>query len=312
MQCLYRISLFFSSGEVVSAVGAVPIFVDVEIDSFNVSAEKLEKMIIKVTTEGQLRPKAVIAVDLFGQPADYEEIRGITDRYGLYLLEDCAQGFGGAIRQKRAGSFGDISTTSFFPAKPLGCYGDGGAIFTDSDEWVEILRSLRIHGKGQSKYDNVRIGMNSRLDTLQAAVLLTKFPIFRDRELYEAERLASYYTACMNEYVSTPIVRDGYRSSWAQYTIRLENQKMRDGLQVYLKERDIPSMIYYQKPMHMQSAFIEHKNRYSEEAYENTNSLCATVLSLPFHPYMEEDDREKVVEKLIEYVEKYTVKGCGV
>lgn len=299
---------FFSSGEVVAAVGAVPIFVDVEEDTLNISVEKLEEMVGKISKESKLCPKAVIAVDLFGQPANYKELRKVTDKYGLYLLEDGAQGFGGAIEDKRVCAFGDISTTSFFPAKPLGCYGDGGAIFTDNDEWAQLLRSLRVHGKGQTKYDNVRIGMNSRLDTLQAAVLLTKFPIFRDRELEESDRLAGYYTDRLKEYVNTPYIREGYHSSWAQYTIQLKEQKMRDGLQRYLKEEGIPSMVYYQKPMHKQIAFAQFADWYPEDEYQNTSKLCTTVLSLPFHPYMERQDSEIVVKKIIEYAEKYDEK----
>lgn len=174
---------FFSSGEVVSAVNAVPVFVDIEPDTYNIDGDSLETVIRKTVQEGRLTPKAIVAVDLFGQPADYGKLRRIAEQYHMFILEDAAQGFGGRIGEKKACSFGDISTTSFFPAKPLGCYGDGGAIFTDNDEWAALLRSYRVHGKGSSKYDNVRIGMNSRLDTLQAAVLLAKFPVFMEKEL---------------------------------------------------------------------------------------------------------------------------------
>lgn len=294
---------FFSSGEVVSAIGATPIFVDVHIDTFNIDTDSLDMMIQKTITDGMLIPKVIIAVDLFGQPAEYDRIREIADQYHLLILEDAAQGFGGNIAGKRAGSFGDISTTSFFPAKPLGCYGDGGAVFTDHEEWASILQSLRVHGKGESKYDNVRIGMNSRLDTLQAAILLAKFPTFANEELNKTHRLAELYTSRLQDYVKTPIIKDTYFSSWAQYTIQLENQKIRDGLQQYLNENNIPTAVYYQKPMHKQLAFAEHLLLYSDEDYENTNQLCETVLSLPFYPYMEKSDVELIVKKIVKYLE---------
>lgn len=293
---------FFSSGEVVAAVGATPVFVDVDTDTYNMSVDSLKQMIEKTVQEGKLIPRVIIAVDLFGQPAAYEEIRKIARQYDVYVLEDGAQGFGGSIGGSRACSFGDISTTSFFPAKPLGCYGDGGAVFTDNDEWAELIQSLKVHGKGQSKYDNIRVGMNSRLDTIQAAVLLAKLPVFDGRELEECDRLAKVFTEKLQPYVKTPVVREGYFSSWAQYTIQLESQSVRDGLQQFLKGNKIPSMVYYQKPMHRQEAFRMHS--YKDEDYKNTNRLCDTVLSLPFHPYMKEEDAELIVNKVIEYLEK--------
>lgn len=295
---------FFSSGEVISAVGATPIFVDVNIDTLNIDTDSLEKMIQKTIADGELIPKVIIAVDLFGQPAEYDRIREIADQYQLLVLEDAAQGFGGNIAGRRAGSFGDISTTSFFPAKPLGCYGDGGAIFTDHEEWASVLQSLRVHGKGESKYDNVRIGMNSRLDTLQAAILLAKFPTFVDEELDKTDKLAKYYTISLQNYVKTPVIKEAYFSSWAQYTIQLGNREIRDGLQQYLNENNIPTAVYYQRPMHKQLAFAEHSSLYNDEDYLNTNQLCETVLSLPFHPYMEKNDAELIVNKIIEYLEQ--------
>ena len=234
---------FFSSGEVVSAVGAVPVFVDVEPDTYNMDCDSLEKMIQKTMADGNLVPKAIVAVDLFGQPADYEKIRLVAEKYQLLILEDAAQGFGGRIGEGRACSFGDIATTSFFPAKPLGCYGDGGAIFTNNDEWADLLRSYRVHGKGSSKYDNVRIGMNSRLDTLQAAVLLAKFPVFAEKELDWMQGIAAKYTEELKDVVKVPFIKDGFYSSWAQYTIQLSNREERDGLQSYLKEQEIPRAV---------------------------------------------------------------------
>lgn len=293
---------FFSSGEVVSAVGATPIFVDVDSDTYNISINSLIKMIEKVVNDGIYKPRVIVAVDLFGQPADYNELRKIADKYGMYILEDSAQGFGGMLGDKRDCSFGDISTTSFFPAKPLGCYGDGGAVFTDNSEWDELIRSYKVHGKGSSKYDNIRIGMNSRLDTLQAAVLLAKLPVFADEELENEQKIALKYTEKLKEYVKVPVIRDGFYSSWAQYTIQLKNSKMRDGLQKYLKDLGIPTMVYYQKPMHLQKAF--DNSVYNDDDYPNTNRLCDTVLSLPFHPYMSDEDVELVAKSIIEYVEE--------
>ena len=278
---------FFASAEVVAALGATPIFVDVDVNTYNLDPNKLEKAILETKEKTSFTPKAVVAVDLFGQPADYDRIREIATQYGLLLLEDGAQGFGGRIGDRKACSFGDIATTSFFPAKPLGCYGDGGAIFTDHDEWAQILRSLRVHGKGADKYDNIRIGMNSRLDTIQAAILLVKFEAFNQYELREVNRIAEQYCKLLSDVVTQPIVPEGYVSSWAQYTIQLRNKSERDALQAYLKEKKIPSMVYYPKPMHCQTAF-QHMQGSME--YPVADTLCSSVLSLPMHPYMSEEE----------------------
>ncbi len=291
---------FFSSGEVVSAVNAVPIFVDIESDTYNMDCNSLEFMIQKVVREGKLQPKAIVAVDLFGQPADYVKIKKIAEKYHMYLLEDSAQGFGGRIGEKKACSFGDISTTSFFPAKPLGCYGDGGAIFTNNDDWAKLIKSYSVHGKGSSKYDNVRIGMNSRLDTLQAAILLAKMPVFKKRELEWMQDIAAEYTLQLKNAVITPYVKEGFFSSWAQYTIQLPNKAVRDGLQVYLKEQGIPSMVYYQVPMHKQSAFTGIA--YDDCDYPVAKKLSECVLSLPFHPYMSEGEIALVADTIKLYI----------
>lgn len=293
---------FFSSGEVVSAVNAVPIFVDIEPDTYNIDCNSLEIMIQKTIREGRLAPKAVVTVDLFGQPADYGKLRTVAERYDMVILEDAAQGFGGRIGEQKACSFGDISTTSFFPAKPLGCYGDGGAVFTDNEEWAELIKSYRVHGKGSSKYDNVRIGMNSRLDTLQAAVLLAKFPVFLEKELEGMQRIAAEYTNQLRDIVKIPFIKEGFYSSWAQYTIQLSDKEARDGLQAYLKEQGIPSAVYYQKPMHRQLAF--DRNKYDDQDYPVTNKLSETVLSLPFHPYMEEDEIKRVSDTIRAYLRR--------
>lgn len=294
---------FFASGEVISFAGATPIFVDVEEDTFNISASSLEKAIQVVLKEGKLIPRVIIAVDLFGQPADYTKIRKIADKYNLLILEDAAQGFGGMIGDKRACNFGDISTTSFFPAKPLGCYGDGGAVFTDNDEWAKLIRSYSIHGKGTDKYDNVRIGMNSRLDTIQAAILQVKLEAFQQYELEAVNKAAVQYTEILSSVVKTPILLDNYVSSWAQYTISLKDLKQRDELQRYLKSIDIPTMVYYPKPMHRQTAFVNKSKQMVD--LENTEYLCNTVLSLPIHPYIKETEIEQICRKVKEFMNKY-------
>lgn len=284
---------FFASGEAVSACGATPVFVDVETDTFNISTKALEDAVKNVLEQGEYTPKVIIAVDLFGQPADYINIRKIADKYNLLILEDGAQGFGGTIDNKKACSFGDVSTTSFFPAKPLGCYGDGGAIFTDNDEWAELIRSLCVHGKGASKYDNIRIGTNSRLDTIQAAVLKVKLKAFADYELKAVNDIAGMYNEALKniERIKLPLVNDGFYSSWAQYTIVFDDSDKRTQVQEQLKAKGIPSMIYYAKGMHEQKAF---KQKILIGDYNNTDYLKSRVLSLPMHPYMTELDVEQV------------------
>ena len=285
---------FFSSGEVVPAVGAVPVFVDIDADTFNMSPESLETAIQYVIEQTDLHPKVIVAVDLFGQPADYGRISQIADKYHLLVLEDAAQGFGGSIGNRKACSFGDISTTSFFPAKPLGCYGDGGAVFTDNDAWAELIRSYKVHGKGEDKYDNVRIGMNSRLDTLQAAVLMEKLAFF-DEEVALCNQAADAYTSRLQDLVKTPVVREGMRSSWAQYAICLADAKQRKSVMDVLAAAGIPSAIYYKKPMHMQKAFEKYPSELNCRTAEN---ICGQCLSLPMHPYLTEEDIDRVCEQV--------------
>ncbi len=290
---------FFASGETPAYEGATPIFVDVEEDSFNMSPTSLEEAIIQVRKEGKLTPRVIVAVDLFGQPADYLHIRRLADQYGLLILEDGAQGFGGRIGERKACSFGDISTTSFFPAKPLGCYGDGGAVFTDHDEWAALLRSYCVHGKGSDKYDNVRIGMNSRLDTLQAAILQIKLAAFQEYELTDVNRIAARYTESLRETIKTPTVREGFYSSWAQYSVIMRNEAQRNGLQTYLREKKIPSMVYYPKPMSGQSAFRDMDSVKVDLSV--TADLCRRVLALPIHPYMTNEEQDEVIKELLSY-----------
>lgn len=284
---------FFATGEVVSFEGATPVFVDVDKDTFNMDPEKLEEAVREVVNEGRLTPRLVIPVDLFGLPADYEKIQAVAEKYGMKILEDGAQGFGGRIGEKKVCSFGEISATSFFPAKPLGCYGDGGAVFTDSDETAAYLESIRVHGKGSYKYENVRIGWNSRLDTIQAAVMLPKFQAFQEYELEWVNEAAARYTQELKDIVKTPVIPEHFYSSWAQYTIQLENREERDRLQGFLKEKGIPTMIYYPIPMHRQRAF-EGLKLYQECPV--TERLCQTVLSLPMHPYLEREEQERIAE----------------
>ena len=295
---------FFSSGECPAFEGATPIYVDVDQRTFNLDAVKLEEAILKVKAEGKYTPKAVVAVDLFGLPADYKAIKPVCEKYGLLLMEDAAQGFGGSIDGKMACSFGGISTTSFFPAKPLGCYGDGGAIFTDNDEWAEYLRSICVHGKSANdKYNNVRIGMNSRLDTLQAAVLLPKLRAFADYELDDVNKAASWYDEALKDTCLTlPLIPEGFRSSWAQYTVQLPEGVVRSDLQAALKAEDIPTMVYYPKPMHLQGAFEGTDS--SDADCPVTECLCKTVLSLPMHPYLRKEDVGTVAEMLKKYLAK--------
>ena len=280
---------FFSSGEVVSSVGATPVFVDVSEDTFNLDSTQIEPA-VEIAKNAGLNPRVVIAVDLFGQPADYQLIKKECSRLKLLLLEDGAQGFGGSFNSQLACSFGDIATTSFFPAKPLGCYGDGGAIFTNSDEWAELIRSYAIHGKGSMKYDNVRIGMNSRLDAIQAAILKVKLKAFRDREIADVnERAVWYNEALAGSELILPHVPEGMTSSWAQYTVRVPAAIGRDILQKQLKEAGIPTMVYYPRPMHEQKAFGGCGFVVSNGC-PISNQLCQEVLSLPMGPYLKKSE----------------------
>ena len=290
---------YFASAGCAAILGATPVLVDIDLDTFNMCPEALEEQIRKVQREGKLNPKAVIPVDLFGLPANYPEIERIAGKYGLKIVEDAAQGFGGQIGDRMACSFGELSATSFFPAKPLGCYGDGGAVFTDDDALDARLRSLRASGKSPTdKYDNREVGMNSRLDTLQAAILLPKFRAFREYEVMDINRVADRYTEHLKDHVITPTVPEGYRSSWAQYTILLENKEQRDRVSAEMKEKGIPTMVYYPRGLHQQEAF--RKLNLSDADYPNTLEATGRVLSLPMHPYLTNEDQDLVIRKLLE------------
>ncbi len=283
---------FFASAESIAFSQATPIFVDSDENTFNIDSDKLEEAIIKTLAEGRLIPKAIMSVDLFGLPADYIKLERLANKYNLKLIEDAAQGFGGSIDGKKAGSFGDIATTSFFPAKPLGCYGDGGAIFTNNDEYAALIRSLCVHGKGSDKYDNIRIGMNSRLDTIQAAVLLEKLAAF-PQELIDRNRHAERYKKRLTEKVAIPYVPKGYTSSWAQFTLMSNN---RDHLMDKLKKANIPSVVYYGTCMHQQTAFRELG--YKKGDFPVAERMAQQVFSLPMHPYLLNQDIDKITDTL--------------
>ena len=293
---------FFASAEVVAIQGATPVFVDVDKDTFNMDVSDLERKIEQTKKAGKLTPRVIIAVDLFGLPADFKTIRQVADKHGLYLLEDGAQGFGGRIEGKEACTFGDIATTSFFPAKPVGCYGDGGAVFTNNDAWAELIDSYHLHGKGSDRYDNIRIGMNSRLDSIQAVILLVKLKAFKAYELADVNKVAARYTEQLKDVVRTPIVPKGFYSSWAQYTLQVENKEVRAGLQVALKALDIPTAIYYPIPMHRQTAF-SYLNP-NENQCPVSDKLAESVISLPIHPYLSIEDQDRICRAIRDFMKR--------
>jgi dTDP-4-amino-4,6-dideoxygalactose transaminase len=284
---------FVATAEAVAWLGAVPLFVDVHPDTFNLDAASLEDGIRTAAAHG-LTPRGVIAVDLFGQPCAYEAIEAICERHGLWLMADAAQSFGAAYRGRRVGQIGLVSATSFFPAKPLGCYGDGGCVFTDDDGLAEAMRSIRIHGQGQDKYDNVRIGINGRLDTLQAAILLEKLKIF-PAEIEARQAIATRYHEGLGDLVRVPRVAAGATSVWAQYTIVLERHD-RDAVAAALKAQGIPTAVYYPKPLHRQTAYREFPT--AATGLPVAEALAMQVLSLPMHPYLEPATQQVVIEAL--------------
>lgn len=288
---------FVATAEVISLRNATPVFVDIDEKTFNIDAEKLEESIQKVIKEGKLKPKAIIPVDLFGQPAEYNKIEEIAKKYDLLILEDAAQGFGGNIGGKRAGSFGDAAATSFFPAKPLGCYGDGGAVFTDSDDLYEKLLSVRVHGQGSDKYDNIRLGLNGRMDSIQAGVINAKLDIFEE-ELLERNRIAKSYSEKLKDKYIIPYVPGNYFSAWAQYSILAESSKHRTDLQNKLKENGIPSAVYYPIPLHLQTAYKYLS--YKAGDMPVSEKIAERIFSLPMHPYLKEEEIEKVCNVLIQ------------
>ena len=293
---------FVATAEVISLVGATPVFVDIDPATFNIDPAKLGQAIEAVEKGDpalhplpaggkKLRPHAVIPVDLFGLPADYDAIEAVATRHGLAVIEDAAQSFGGEYKGKKACSFGTIACTSFFPAKPLGCYGDGGMCFTDDDRFAELLRSIRSHGQGSDKYENIRIGINGRLDTLQAAILLAKFSIFPE-EIELRQEVARRYNELLSGFVTTPEIPNGYKSAWAQYSILARDSVERSKLMAKLKEAGIPTAVYYPKPLHCQTAFAGLG--YKEGDFPVSEDCCRRIFSLPMHPYLAAGDQRRI------------------
>lgn len=290
---------FISSTEPAKMFGAVSVFCDITPDTYTLCPESLERQIRAVLAEGKLTPKAVVAVDILGNPCGYDAIAPICEKYGLTLIEDAAQSFGASYKGKRACAFGHIATTSFFPAKPLGCYGDGGAIFTDDDEMNDLIRSLCVHGKGPGgKYDNIRVGMNSRLDTIQAAVLLPKLKALGNYEIDARQTVAGRYNAAFAGKLQTPFVAEDSVSAWAQYAVLAKDTAQRDRVIAHLKEKNIPNMVYYPTPQHALPVFRDEP-RYGE-TFQNADDYCARTFSLPMHPYLEEGEQQAVIDAVLE------------
>lgn len=285
---------FIATAEVIRLVGATPVFVDIDRDTFNMNS-KLIPEAVQLAVEKGLNPKVIIPVDLFGLPADYEQIEKVAKQYDLFILEDAAQGLGGEIHEKKAGSFGDVAATSFFPAKPLGCYGDGGAIFTDDDSLVEKMISIRVHGSGSDKYDNVRLGINGRLDTLQAAILLEKLAIFPE-EIIKRNEAAEYYTSNLSNHYETPDIPDGYISAWAQYSVLAGSSTDRDSAIEHLKSHNIPAMIYYKISLHQQEVFSDLG--YKKGVFPVSEECSEKIFSIPMHPYLDNSQQDAIIEVL--------------
>ena len=305
---------FVATAEVISLAGATPVFVDIDPKTYNIDPDRLEQCIAALRGGGAgpralpridrlnaIAPKAVITVDLFGLPADYSRLESITGREGLFLIEDAAQSFGAEYNGRKACAFGDIACTSFFPAKPLGCYGDGGMCFCADDGMAEILRSIRLHGKGSHKYENVRIGINGRLDTIQAAILLAKFSLFEE-EVVLRQAVAGRYTgklrACRD--LVTPVVPAGYQSVWAQYSLLARDEAQRDAIMKKMQAAGIPTVIYYPRPLHLQGAFSFLGYRAGD--FPVSEDCARRIFSLPMHPYLGETDQDRIVAALLEAI----------
>lgn len=302
---------FVATAEVISLLGATPVFVDIDPETFNIDPMKLEQAVLAVksgdaslyplpiTTHNPfpLIPKCIIPVDLFGLPADYQRIQAVAGKYGIVVVEDAAQSFGAEYKGRKAGSLGRIGCTSFFPAKPFGCYGDGGMCFTDDDALDAALRSIRVHGQGNNKYDNVRIGINGRLDTLQAAILLAKFEIFPE-EVELRQQVAAKYAQLLagQPKIKTPEISAGYKSAWAQYSVLAEDQASRAALMDLLNKNGIPTAIYYPKPLHLQSAFSGLG--YRAAAFPIAEDCARRIFSLPMHPYLQVQDQQRIAATL--------------
>ncbi len=288
---------FAATAEVVAWMGATPVFVDVLPDTFNMDVRSLEQALV-TAKRSKLNPVGIIAVDLFGQPADYDAILPFAEREKLWVISDAAQSFGASYKGRKVGTFGLATTTSFFPAKPLGCYGDGGAVFTDDDALADVLRSLRNHGQGTDRYDNVRIGLNARLDTIQAAVLIEKLKIFPD-EIVARDRIARRYNEALRDLVVVPEVPEGLTSVWAQYTLCLKGAD-REALAAHLKAKGVPTAIYYPKPLHQQTAYKAYP--LAANGLPVSETLAQDVISLPMHPYLSDADQDRVIGAVREFL----------
>jgi dTDP-4-amino-4,6-dideoxygalactose transaminase len=283
---------FCATGEAVALAGATPIFVDVDETTFNIDAASLKRGIATAKRLG-LKPRGVIPVDLFGQSADHDAVLAVAEAEGMFVLDDAAQGFGASYKGRRLGGMGIITATSFFPAKPLGCYGDGGAIFTDDAAFADVLRSVRVHGQGSDKYDNVRLGLTGRLDTIQAAVLIEKLKIFDD-EIATRNKVAERYAQGLGNVVTIPQLASGHTSVWAQYTIRLPAGTDRDAFAAALKAQGVPTAIYYPKSMHQQTAYKDYP--VADGGLPVCERLSADVISLPMHAYLDEASQDRVIQ----------------
>ena len=285
---------YIATAEVITLLGAEPVFVDIDLTTFNIDPNQIENAIYLAKNKG-LNPKAIISVDLFGLPARYQLIEEISKTHSLFIIEDAAQGFGGSIHGKKAGSFGHVAATSFFPAKPLGCYGDGGAIFTDDNNLAKEMRSIRVHGSGSDKYENIRIGINGRLDTIQAAILLEKLAIF-DNELDLRNKVAEYYNLNISKYFQKPGIANGYKSSWAQFSLLAESKTARNYKIAKLNKANISTMIYYRIPLHLQTVFSELG--YKKGDFPVAEMVSNQIFSIPMHPYLTKDQQDIILEIL--------------
>ncbi|MCO5250036.1 MAG: DegT/DnrJ/EryC1/StrS aminotransferase family protein [Candidatus Kapabacteria bacterium] len=288
---------FIATAEVIALTGATPVFVDIDPKSFNIDTNELESKIKQVISHGNLKAKAIIPVDLFGLMPDYSQISEIAAKYGLKVIEDAAQSFGATQSAKKAGSFGDVAATSFYPAKPLGCYGDGGAIFTNDPETAMLLQSIRVHGQGEDKYNNDRIGINGRLDTIQATILIEKMKIF-DEELLMRNKIANSYATRLKT-VKTQFIPESNSSAWALYSVLAKDSEHRRIIMEKLSRQGIPSVIYYPKPLHLQKAFDDLG--YKKGDFPISEMISERIFSLPMHPYLTETEIKQVCEVVNSY-----------
>ena len=291
---------FIATIEPACMLGAAPVFCDVDQETYNICPQSLERQIKAVMAEGKFTPKAVVSVDILGNPADYANLESVCKEYGLLLIEDAAQSMGSFYKHRACGSFGDSAITSFFPAKPLGCYGDGGAIFTNDDSIADICKSLRVHGKGKKgKYHNERIGLNSRLDTLQAAILLPKLKALKENEITTRQQIAKRYNDCFKDNFAIQKIEEGCQSIYAQYVLLAKNERERDSIVSGLMSKGIPTMVYYPLPLHMLEVFNDAKHY--GESFANSIDYCQRTFSLPMHPYLSEDNQSKIIDAVLEF-----------